>query len=203
MWKNHLHSTNEHQGYCQLDNVQSIELRTDARYNLITSCERTMAILLPERCKFLTLNMWHSSKHRHMGSSQSIHRDTSHWLISSTAMHNAASNDSCHQHTPTHNCSNGYLNTTVLRPFFWDIWVSRCQRELLDFTVQGKINRGRDTDHQAGCHSIRTNQCPPPPSPIFYRPEALPAAQPTVSKHWRHFTWIIIILCYVKRQHKS
>ena len=60
------------------------------------------------------------------------------------------------------------------------------RRELLDFMVQGKINRGRHTDHPAGRHSIRTNQCPPPPSPhIFYRPDALPAAQPTVSKHWR------------------
>jgi len=53
------------------------------------------------------------------------------------------------------------------------------RRELLDFMVQGKFNRGRHIDHPAGC------QCPPPPSPIFYRPDALPAAQPTVSKHWR------------------
>jgi len=42
--------------------------------------------------------------------------------------------------------------------------------------VQGEINRGRHTDHPAGCHSIRTNECPPPPSPhIFYGPDALPA----------------------------
>ena len=59
------------------------------------------------------------------------------------------------------------------------------RRELLDFMVQGKINRGIHTDHLAGLHSIRTNQCPPPPSPVFYRPYALPATQPTVSKHWR------------------
>ena len=60
------------------------------------------------------------------------------------------------------------------------------RRELLDFMVQGKINRGRHTDHPAEHHSIRTNQCPPLHSPhIFYRPDALPAAQPTVSKHWR------------------
>jgi len=60
------------------------------------------------------------------------------------------------------------------------------RRELLDFTVQGKINRGIHSDHPAGCHSIWTNQCPPPPSPhIFYRLDALPAAQPTASKHWR------------------
>jgi len=51
--------------------------------------------------------------------------------------------------------------------------------------VHGKINRGRHTDHPAGRHSILTNQCPPQPSPIFYRLDALPATQPTVSKHWR------------------
>ena len=39
------------------------------------------------------------------------------------------------------------------------------RRELLDFMVQGKINRGRHTDHPAGCHFIRSNQRPPPPSP--------------------------------------
>jgi len=39
------------------------------------------------------------------------------------------------------------------------------RRELLDLMVQGKINRGRHTDHPAGRHSIRTNQCAPPPSP--------------------------------------
>jgi len=61
------------------------------------------------------------------------------------------------------------------------------RRELLDFMVQGKINRGRHTDHPAGHHSIWTKQCLPPPSPIFYRPDALPAAQPTVSKHWRQY----------------
>jgi len=62
-------------------------------------------------------------------------------------------------------------------------WASS-RRELLDFMVQGKIYRGRHTDHPAGHHSIRINQCPPPPSMasphIFLR-----AAQPTVSKHWR------------------
>jgi len=45
-------------------------------------------------------------------------------------------------------------------------WAS-ARRELLDFMVQGKINRDRHTDHPAGRHSIPTNQCPPPPSPIF------------------------------------
>ena len=33
--------------------------------------------------------------------------------------------------------------------------------------VQGKINRDKHTDHPAGHRSIRTNQCPPPPSSHF------------------------------------
>jgi len=80
-----------------------------------------------------------------------------------------------------------YHTTSVLRPFFpgpsgypgepvpdENFW---------DFMVQGKINRGRHTDHPAGRHNIQTNQCPPPPSSTFYRLDAVPAAQPTVSKH--------------------
>ena len=31
--------------------------------------------------------------------------------------------------------------------------------------VQGKINRGRHTDHPDGRQSIRTKQCPPPTIP--------------------------------------
>ena len=42
------------------------------------------------------------------------------------------------------------------------------RRELLDFMVQGKINRGRHIDHPAGRHSIRTNQCPLPPSYPYF-----------------------------------
>jgi len=64
-------------------------------------------------------------------------------------------------------------------------WWAGARRELLDFMVQGKINRRRHADNPDGRHSIRTSQCPPPPSPIFYRPDTLPAAPPTVSKHWR------------------
>ena len=44
------------------------------------------------------------------------------------------------------------------------------RRELMDFMVQGKINRGRHTDHLAGRHSNQTNQCPPPPSPHIFLP---------------------------------
>ena len=60
--------------------------------------------------------------------------------------------------------------TTILRPFFRDHpgWAGARRELLVDFMVQGEINRGRHTDHPAGRHSIRTNQCPHPPSPIFF-----------------------------------
>jgi len=82
-----------------------------------------------------------------------------------------------------------HTHTTILRPFFRDhpgelvpeenFWTLWCQRRLTE----------ADTDHLAERHSIRTNQCPPPPSAIFCRPDALPAAQLTVSEHWRHKHW--------------
>ena len=46
--------------------------------------------------------------------------------------------------------------------------------------VQGKINRGRHTDHPAGRHSIQTKQCPPPPSPHFLQ-AGCPSCRPTNS----------------------
>ena len=46
-------------------------------------------------------------------------------------------------------------------------WAS-ARRELLDFMVQGKTNRGRHTVDPAGHHSICTNQCPPPPFPPLF-----------------------------------
>ena len=54
------------------------------------------------------------------------------------------------------------------------------RRELLDFMVQGKINRGRHTDHPAGRHSIWTKQCSPPPSAHFLQ-AGCPSCRPTNS----------------------
>jgi len=46
--------------------------------------------------------------------------------------------------------------------------------------VQGKINRGRNTDHPDGRHSIRTKKCPPLPSPHFLQ-AACSSCRPTNS----------------------
>ena len=68
--------------------------------------------------------------------------------------------------------------------------VSRYQKGKtnLDFT------EARDSQwqwHQLGhmqvCTSLQTDNHVSTPSLSFYRPDALPAAQPTVSKHWRHY----------------
>jgi len=51
-------------------------------------------------------------------------------------------------------------DTTTLQSFYGPFsgppgWAGA--RRELDYMVQGKINRGRHTDHPAGRHSIRTN----------------------------------------------
>jgi len=74
--------------------------------------------------------------------------------------------------------------TTAPQPFYGPFpgppGLAAARRELLDCMVQGKISRGRHTDHPAGRHSIRTNQCLPPPSPIFLQ-AGCPSCRPTNS----------------------
>jgi len=71
------------------------------------------------------------------------------------------------------------ITTAIFRPFSGTTRVSWCQKETSG--LYG-AREGRHTDHLAGHHSIWTNLHHPP---IFYRPDALPAAQLTASKHWR------------------
>ena len=68
------------------------------------------------------------------------------------------------------------------------------EEKLLDFMVQGKINRGRHTDHPAGCHSIRTNQCTPPPSPTTSQ------QQEEEGKRLKTTFWILHLLAPVKQE---
>jgi len=78
----------------------------------------------------------------------------------------------CHHTTAHHN----HFTALFPGPPRW----ASARRELLDFMVQGKINRGRHTDHPTGRRSIRTNQCPLPPSPIFLQ-AGCPSCRPTNS----------------------
>jgi len=88
----------------------------------------------------------------------------------------------CIQHTHTQPFNGPFSGTTR---------VSRYQKgnTNLDFC------EARDSEwqwHQLGCMqvctSLQTDNHASTPLLSFYRPDALPAAQPTASKHWRH-TW--------------
>ena len=69
-----------------------------------------------------------------------------------------------HDHEHTHTNTHKHFTALFPGPPRW----AGARRELLDFMVQGKINRGRHTGYPAGCHCIRIKQCPPPPSPNFF-----------------------------------
>jgi len=83
--------------------------------------------------------------------------------------------DACDTHTHT---------TTVLRPFFRDypgepvpgenFWTLWCKGRLTEADTQ-TIQLGATPSGLTSAH--------PHHPPIFYRPDALPATQPTVSKH--------------------
>jgi len=91
-------------------------------------------------------------------------------------------------------------HATILRPFFRDhpgelvlvenFWTLWCKGTLTEAdTLTNRLG--------ATPSVVRANQCPPPPSPhICYRPDALPAAQPTASSTEGIIS--IIILYYVK-----
>ena len=98
---------------------------------------------------------------------------------------NASQSTVCHynekrSHTHTHPF-NGPLSGTTR--------VSRYQKGKtnLDFT------EARDSEwqwnplgHMQVCTALQTDNHASTQPLIFYRPDALPVAQPTVSKHWRH-----------------
>jgi len=73
------------------------------------------------------------------------------------------------------------------------------RRELLDFMVQGKINRGKHTDHPAGRHSIQTNQCPPPPVVLVVHYESKKGCHPIHGYNFVNSSSICKILSLLQR----
>jgi len=118
------------------------------------------------------------------------------WLLSTSSLHMPCSLLVEVFNKPSENCNNRparYNSKETENENFWVPHHNRftalfvgppgwagARRELLDFMVQKKINRGRHTDHPAGRNSIRTNQFPPPPSPIFLK-AGCPSCHPTNS----------------------
>ena len=112
-----------------------------------------------------------------------------------------------------HQNTHGYHHhtTTALRPFFRDHPGEPVPGE--NFWTSLLRLRGRHTNHLAGHHSIRTNQCSPPPSHLFYRPTCQSTEGNwlilkrhfisfTTSSQWGDFSvkvfviWIITITSY-------
>ena len=87
-------------------------------------------------------------------------------------------------------------------PFFGTTQVSRHQKGKanVDFT------EARDSEwqwHQLGhmqvCISLqKDNHASTPPLKVFYRSDALPAAQPTASKHWRQLALKAILKAHTR-----
>jgi len=91
--------------------------------------------------------------------------------------------------------------TTVLRPFFRDhlgepvpeenFWTLWCKGRLTEADTS-TIWLGATPSGLTSAHLHHP--------PFFYRPDALPDAQPTVSKHWRHtLTYTYILYAYNER----
>ena len=73
-------------------------------------------------------------------------------------------------------------HTTILRPFFRNHPGKAVPEEnFCTLWCKGRLTEA-DTDHPAPSRSTSAHLHHPL---IFYRPDVLPAAQPTVSKHWR------------------
>jgi len=71
-----------------------------------------------------------------------------------------------------------HTHTTVLWPFFWVYPGERVpEEEIFFWTLWCKEdNKGRHTDHTAGCHSIRTKSATHLHHPPIFTLDALPAA---------------------------
>jgi len=76
-------------------------------------------------------------------------------------------NSDNHYHNRLRPFFRDYLGEPVPKENFWTLW------------CKGRLT-GRQTGHPAGRHSIRTKQCQPPPSPIFFTAEC-PCCHPTNS----------------------
>jgi len=92
----------------------------------------------------------------------------------------------------------GWAGTRKVKP----IWILLKQETASGSGISWTICKSAPRSRQISCadvplrncslthsltHSPRQITMPAPHHSVFYRPDALPAAQPTASKHWRHF----------------
>ena len=103
--------------------------------------------------------------------------------IAVTLLWQFAEGSHTHTHTHTHPF-NGPLSGTTQ--------VSQHQNGKTSLDLTGATDsewQWNQLDHMQVCTALQTdNQASTQHCSVFYRPDALPAAQPTVSKHWRELT---------------
>jgi len=76
--------------------------------------------------------------------------------------------------------------TTILRPFFLDHPGEPVpERNFWTLWFKGRLTEADTPTIRLGATPSGLSSAQLHHPPIFYRPDALPAAQPTVSKHWR------------------
>jgi len=114
-----------------------------------------------------------------------------------------------HTHTHTHTFNGPFSGTTQLNRY-------QKGKTNLDFTeVRDSEWQWHQLGHMKVCTSLQTDNHASTPPLCFYRPDALPAAQPTASKHWRQpagdlshkpggrlpllSTWPVVTLATLKR----
>ena len=75
--------------------------------------------------------------------------------------------------------------TTILQPFLWDhLCEPVLEENFWTLWCKGRLT-GRHTNHPTVLHSIRTNQCPPSPSPPIFLQARCPSA---FQKNLYHFS---------------
>jgi len=114
------------------------------------------------------------------------HQQKPHDRASKSIMYHHQHHACAVKHYNTH-IYHSHHTTTVLWLFFQDLpgepvpeknfWTLRCKRRLTEAETL-TIWLGATPSRLTSSHLHHP--------PIFYRPDALPATQPTVSKHWRH-----------------
>ena len=107
--------------------------------------------------------------------------------LCTTVVHNSAW--STHTHTHTRLTAlfpglPGWAGTRKVNP----IWILLKQETVRGSGISWAICKSAPRSRQ-----ITT---PAPHNSVFYRPDALPAARPTASKHWRHRAVLILFLLY-------
>ena len=94
--------------------------------------------------------------------------------------------------THTHICLTALCPVSRYQKGIKPIWISLKQE-----TVSGS---GISWDTCKSAPRSRQITTPAPHSSVFYRPDALPAAQPTASKHWRHNVTTTMYLFLISRK---